>query len=168
MKKLAFYLAFITLSLNVQAQENQQKVKELEATIQNLQAQVESLNLDIEEYKKALNIKNAPYQMYGTIQFSIASAEGDENTGELIVTVKGYNKGPDSKAVFEGKIIDFDGNSYSSDYFHVTGDHEFYKDTPGLLKFKFEKVQNSPRKLNIIIGDYKTKLKFQDVSVTWK
>ena len=65
MKKLAFYLAFITLSLNIQAQESQQRVKELEAKIQSLQAQ-------IDEYQKALNIKNATnYKMFENIKFSI-------------------------------------------------------------------------------------------------
>ena len=176
MKKLAFYLAFITLSLNIQAQDNQQKVKELEATVQALQTQ-------IDEYKKALNIKNAPnFQMFENIKLSIESVEGDENTGEMIVTIKGYNSGPDIKILVDNETtIDFSGKTYSSMYNADVNDRDsyrgtFYKDTPGSIKFKVKNVQNSPSRLNAIIlkieidapfSELQT-IKFRDVPVIWK
>lgn len=177
MKKLAFYLAFITLSLNIQAQDNQQKVKELEATIQSLQTQ-------IDEYQKALNIKNAPnFQMFENLKLSIESVEGDENTGELIVTIKGYNNGLDVRVdCLEGTIIDFAGKTYSCNFVHDdikvnNGAYygTFYKDTPGAIQLKYKKVQNSPNRLSNIILEVKSsfsptkkKIKFRDVPVIWK
>lgn len=170
MKKLAFYLAFITLSLNIQAQDNQQKVKELEATIQSLQTQ-------IDEYQKALNIKNAPnFQMFENIKLSIESVEGDENTGELIVTVKSYNNGPDKNLTCaSGKIIDFAGKTYTCDAFGIklndgSSSGTFYKDTPGSIKLKLKNVQNSPSRLSLIILkiNYDKEVKFRDVPVIWK
>lgn len=184
MKKLALYLAFITLSLNIQAQNNQQKIKELETTIQNLNARLESLTRDNEEYKKALNIKNAPnYQMYENIKLSVESVEGNENTGELIVTIKCYNNGPDKEISTNngGTIIDYSGKNYKSAYFGVSVNDGksygiFYKDTPGSIKYRFKDVQNCPSRLNSIVfellGDLnnlnKQTIKFRDVPVTWK
>ncbi|MBR3495331.1 MAG: hypothetical protein IKH37_01235 [Prevotella sp.] len=176
MKKLAFYLAFITLSLNIQAQDNQQKVKELEATIQSLQTQ-------IDEYQKALNIKNAPnFQMFENLKLSIESVEGDENTGELIVTIKTYNNGPDIDFQVLGEtIIDFSGKTYQcydaklND--GITSRGTFYKDTPGSIKIRVKNIQNSPSRLNAIIlkciifipfNDKEQKIKFRDVPVIWK
>lgn len=177
MKKLAFYLAFITLSLNIQAQDNQQKVKELEATVQALQTQ-------IDEYKKALNIKNAPnFQMFENLKLTIESVEGDENTGELFVTIKTYNNGPDIDFQVLGEtIIDFSGKAYKSYNGKlndgITSRGTCYKDTPGSIKFSVKNVQNSPSRLNAIIldcirfggpfNDKEQKIKFRDVPVIWK
>ena len=176
MKKLAIYLAFITLSLNIQAQDNQQKVKELEATIQSLQTQ-------IDEYQKALNIKNAPnFQMFNNLKISIESVEGNEDTGELIVTLKGYNNGPDIKILVEKEtIVDFSGKTYSNRWNASVNDRRtymgtFYKNTPGSIKFGFENIPNSPgRLINMILtikedvpfGQSQT-IKFRDIPVTWK
>lgn len=174
MKKLAFYLAFITLSLNIQAQESQQRVKELEAKIQSLQAQ-------IDEYQKALNIKNAPnYKMFENIKFSIESVEGNEDTGEVIVTIKGYNNGPDNKIFVEEKtIIDNSGRTYKTYNCSVNdggSSGTFYKDTPGSIKITFTKVQNSPSRFSNLILTIKSfehllspqEIKFRDIPVTWK
>lgn len=174
MKRLAFYLAFITLSLNIQAQESQQRVKELEAKIQSLQAQ-------IDEYQKALNIKNAPnFQLYENIKLSVESAEGDENTGELFVTIKAYNNGPDNKIyVGEGTIIENSGRTYKC-FSSIINDGgstgTFYKDTPGSIKIRFEKVQNCPSIFNNLILKIRPsdnflnprEIKFRNVPVTWK
>ena len=166
MKRLAFYLAFITLSLNIQAQESQQRVKELEAKIQSLQAQ-------IDEYQKALNIKNAPnYKMFENIKFSIESVEGNEDTGEVIVTIKGYNNGPDNKIFVEKEtIIDNSGSVNNGNYSGT-----FYKDTPGSIKITFTKVENSPSRFSNLILKIKSiehlydpqEIKFRDIPVTWK
>ncbi len=174
MKKLAFYLAFFTLSLNIQAQDSQQKVKELEAKVQSLQAQ-------IDEYQKALKIKDAKnYTMFENIKFSIESVEGNEDTGEVIVTIKGYNNGPDNKIyVDEGRIIENSGKNYKSYQCRVNDGSSagtFYKDTPGSLKITFSKVQNSPSRFSNLILTIKTfehllspqEIKFRDIPVTWK
>ncbi len=181
MKKLALYLAFITLSLNIQAQNNQQKIKELETTIQNLNARVESLTRDNDEYKKALNIKNAPnYKMFENIKFSIESVEGNEDTGEVIVTIKGYNNGPDNQIFVEKEtIIDNSGRTYKSRDCSVNNGNysgTFYKDTPGSIKITFTKVENSPSRFSNLILKIKSfehlynpqEIKFRDVPVTWK
>ncbi len=180
MKKLAFYLAFITLSLNIQAQESQQKVKELEAKIENLNARVESLTRDNEEYKKALNIKNAPnFQMYENIKLSVESAEGNENTGEVIVKLTIYNLGPDSKfQCIDAKAIDYSGNAFKSYRFKMNNIDgkvtTFYRDVPGTIEFTFDKVSKSPNRFSMIILkvlgprlDHR-EIQFRNIPVTWK
>lgn len=165
------------------------RVTTLEGEVKTLKGQVETQNGQIAsmqsrlneladrnaEYKKALDIQQVLTATVDSIKYGIASAEGNSNTGEVVVTLVALNEGQSKYMGFtEGATFnDYDGNIYKSDEDLSVGGQSSVElvrhniSTKIIVKFANVPVKTRISAFSVIYanGPYFT---LSDININWK
>ena len=193
MNKIITLIMCVAFSATVSGQtvKVEDRVKALEGDIKTLKGQVETQNGQIAsiqsrlkeladrnaEYKKQLGIRQILSATVDSVNYGVASAEGNTKTGDVVVTLMALNTGEDAypKILHGASLNDYDGNIYQcpEDSMSVSGLSNYEvlrKNINTKIYLKFTNVSANARISNISFygGSGTTLFSLRDIKIDWK